>query len=115
MVRRDPALAALLTTVKQQVLAATLLHPDRDWYLGELARHLAIPVSTIQHELGVFVAAGLLTRRRDGNRVYYRADRRCPIFPDLSRILEKTAGVADTLKETLAPLASQIELAFIYG
>jgi hypothetical protein len=115
MIRTSPHLAGLLTPVKQKVLAATLLHPDRAWYLLELARSLSMPVSSIQHELGVFVASGLLTRRKDGNRVYYQADRKCPIYPELAKILVKTVGVVDVLKKALAPLASHIDVAFLYG
>jgi len=47
--------------------------------------------------------------------VAFQADRTCPIFPDLSRMLEKTAGLADVVRFALAPLASKIEIAFIYG
>jgi predicted nucleotidyltransferase len=115
MVRTSPHLAGLLTPIKQKVLAATLLHPDRAWYLLELARCLSIPVSSIQHELGVFVASGLLTRHKDGNRVYYQADRRCPIYPELSKMLVKTMGVVDVLKRALSGLASHIDVAFLYG
>ncbi len=115
MVRRSPLLDGVLSKVKQQVLAATFLQPDRPWYLHELARHLTIPPSSIQHELAVFVASGLLTRRKDGNRVYYQADRTCPIFRPLSEILLKTAGLADVLREALKPLAARLDVAFIYG
>ncbi len=115
MLRTSPLLDGLLTKVKQQVLAATLLQPDRPWYLHELARHLRVPVSSVQHELGVFVAAGLLTRRADGNRVYYQADRACPISRPLSEILWKTTGLADLVRDALKPLAAKIDVAFIYG
>jgi DNA-binding transcriptional ArsR family regulator len=115
MTRNSPLLDGLLTEVKQQVLAAIFLFPDRSWYLHELARHLKIPVSSVQHQLGVFVAAHLLTRRKDGNRVYYQADRSCPIFLPLAEILWKTAGLADVVRDALKPLAAKISVAFIYG
>src|SRR5205814_2533092 len=51
----------------------------------------------------------------DGNRVYYRADPDCPILPELSSMLVKTAAVADVLREALTPLAKRIRLAFIHG
>lgn len=38
-----------------------------------------------------------------------------PVFAELASILRKTSGVADVLAGALAPLAAQIELAFIYG
>lgn len=115
MLRRSPALDALISRTKQQVLAATLLRPERSWYLLELARHLRVTPSSIQRELGLLVRSGILKRREDGNRVYFQADRNCPIFPDLRRILVKTAGLVDILKEGLAPLRKKIDVAFVYG
>src|SRR5438270_366210 len=115
MVRKSPLLDGLLSSAKQDVLAATLLQPDRAWYLQELARHLRLPVSTVQHELQVFTKSGLLMRRKDGNRVYYQADQRCQIFRPLSEILIRTAGLVDLVRAALNPLLPEIEFAFIYG
>jgi predicted nucleotidyltransferase len=42
-------------------------------------------------------------------------DRACPIQEELSGIFHKTAGLADILREALAPLAGKIRLAFIFG
>jgi DNA-binding transcriptional ArsR family regulator len=115
MLRKSIALDALISRTKQQVLAATLLQPERSWYLLELARHLRVTPSSIQRELGLLVKSGILKRWEDGNRVYFQADRNCPIFPDLRRILAKTAGLVDVLKEGLAPLRGKIDVAFVYG
>lgn len=113
--RTSPLLDALTTRVKQRVLSATLLHPGRSWYLHELARHLHIPPSSAQHELRLFASAGLLTRSRHGNRVYYQADRSSPVFTALSEVLLKTAGLVDVVRNALEPLASKLTVAFIYG
>jgi len=36
--RTSPLLDVLVSKTKQQILAATLLQPERSWYLVELAR-----------------------------------------------------------------------------
>jgi predicted nucleotidyltransferase len=115
MDRTTSVLDALTTRVKQRVLSATLLHPERSWYLHELARHLSIPASSVQHVLRIFASAGVLTRRVDGNRVYYQADQRSPIFRALSEVLRKTSGLADVVRDALKPLAVKLDVAFIYG
>lgn len=115
MDRTTSTLDALTTRVKQRVLSATLLHPERSWYLHELARHLRIPASSVQHELRLFASAGILTRKVDGNRVYYQADRGSPIFRALSEVLRKTSGLADVVRDALKPLGGKLDVAFIYG
>jgi predicted nucleotidyltransferase len=46
--------------------------------------------------------------------VYYRANRDCPIYPELHGLLVKTAGIADVIREALGPVQG-IQLAFIFG
>ena len=106
---------ALANRTKQQVLSATLLQPERRWYLLELARHLGVRPSNLQRELRVLSAAGILKRDQNGNRVYFQADAACPIFEELAKILAKTVGIVDVLREVLEPLRDRITVAFVYG
>jgi DNA-binding transcriptional ArsR family regulator len=115
MERTSPVLAPLLTPLKQAILAATILQPDRRWYFTQLARHLGVRPSSIQRELAMFVSAGLLSRERDGNRVYYQADRSCPIFAELEQLLLKTTGLVDVVRRGIEPIRKKLDLAFIYG
>ena len=115
MERTLPVLDALLPRTRQHLLSAILLQPEHSWYLSELARRLQVPPSSLQRELSQFVEAGIVTRRHDGNRVYFQADRACPVFPELSQILTKTVGLVDVVRSALMPLNSKIDLAFIYG
>ena len=50
-----------------------------------------------------------------GRQVYFEANPDSPIYKELRGIIVKTAGVADTLRIALAPLAKRISTAFIYG
>jgi DNA-binding transcriptional ArsR family regulator len=115
MLRKSPLLDVLLTKTKQEILSATLLQPERSWYLVELARHLRVQPSSLQRELKQLTEVGILKRQQNGNRVYFEADKTCPVFPELAQILFKTVGVAEVLQKTLEPLQDQIDLAFIYG
>jgi predicted nucleotidyltransferase len=99
----------------QQVLAATVVPPDREWYLSDLAAHLRVSPSSLQRTLRKLTDAGILLRREDRGRVYYRADPECPILPELTGILTKTVGVADRLRDAMAPLAGHINAAFVHG
>lgn len=113
--RKSRPLRALFPQTRQALLAATLLRPEHWWYLSDLAKHLGVRPSSLQRELAALVTAGVLRRRKDGNRVYYRPDPDCPFLPELQGLLIKTAGLADVLREVLRPLNARIRLAFVYG
>ena len=113
--RRSPTLDALFTAPRQGILAATVMEPDRWWYLSDLARELGVHHATLQRELARLTKAEILVSKRDGNRSYYRANEASPIFPELRSLLAKTAGLADALRVALRPFAKAIELAFVYG
>src|SRR5439155_18187215 len=90
--RRPSTLDALFTVPRQGILAATLMEPERWWYLSDLARHLGVHHATLQRELARLTQAEILLTKRDGNRAYYRANADSPVFPDLRNLLMKTAG-----------------------
>ena len=113
--RKTSALTALFPTVRGQVLAATLGQPERWWYLSELASFLGMGPSSLQRELTAMVEGGILQQRRDGRRVYFKAETRSPLFNDLRGLLEKTAGLLPTLRLALEPFGRRIDSAFVYG
>lgn len=100
---------------RRQVLSLLLLHPDESFHLRELARITNTQPGTLRRELVQLAEAGVLTHEKVGNLVRYKADTMCPIYDELRGILKKTAGVADVLREALAPLGDKISVAFVYG
>ena len=113
--RKHTSLNALFPKTRQGILAASTLHPDRRWSLSDLARHMRVRPSSLQRELAALTEAGILRRRREGGRIDYQADPDCPILPELQRLLEKTAGLADVLHAVLTPLAPRIRVALVHG
>jgi predicted nucleotidyltransferase len=105
----------LFPATRQAVLSTILLRPERSWYLRELAAHLGVRPSSLQRELAHLVDAGILVRRRSGNRVLFQANENCPFLAELRGLLTKTVGLVDVLRAALAPLAASIDWAFVYG
>jgi hypothetical protein len=60
-------------------------------------------------------AAGLVTASRVGKQKHYQANLASPIFPELRGLILKTSGMADVLRDALAPVAGGIRAAFVYG
>ena len=113
--RTNKALDVLFPKMRQAVLSTLLLHGQHSWYLHELAAHLRVRPSSVQRELSRLTDAGILTRRRHGNRIYYQVDEGCPLLVDLRGLLAKTVGLVDVLRTVLEPFRALIEYAFIYG
>jgi len=113
--RNSSVLTALFPRVRQGVLAATLTQPEKWWYLSELATRLGTGPSSLQRELGSLVASGILVRRRDGTRAYFKAETKSPVFRDLQQLFEKTFGLVPVLEQILSPLEHKIQCAFVYG
>jgi uncharacterized protein len=113
--RNVNALDALFPKTRQGILAATLVQPERVWYVSELARRMGVPSSSLQRELQELTHAGILKSHRQGRMVYYQANPDSPFFPELRGLLLKTAGLVDVLRDALNPLAAKIALAVVYG
>ncbi len=107
---------ALFPATRQEILAKVLLQPQRSWYLSDLAAHLGRRnPSSLQRELESLVAGEILLRRQEGNRVYFQANRDCPVYLELVGLLAKTVGLAEVVRAALAPITEQIDVAFIHG
>jgi predicted nucleotidyltransferase len=106
---------ALFPKVRQRVLAVLFGAPDRSYYANEVIALAQSGTGAVQRELTGLSEAGLLTVRRQGNQKHYQANASAPVFAELRSLVLKTLGLADVLRAALAPLAAQIDAAFIYG
>jgi len=113
-VKDDRVSDALWPSVRRAVLGLMLMNPDQEWHLREIVRRTGTALSATQREVLSLTEAGILLRRVEARRSYYRANRDCPIFPDLRQIVLKTVGLADVLREALSQVDG-IRLAFIFG
>ena len=106
---------ALFPKVRQRVLAVLFGAPDRSFYTNEVIGLAQSGAGAVQRELAGLAEAGLLTVRKQGNQKHFQANAASPVFAELRGLVLKTMGLADVVRAALAPLASQIELAFVFG
>ena len=79
----------------------------------EIQRRSGLNESTIRQELRKLVRLDLVWRRKESNRVYYRAKTENPLFPEIRNLVLKTSGLADVLKSALKD--QRIHIAFVFG
>lgn len=106
---------ALFTKTQQRLLALLYGQPDKSFYSNQIVRWAQVGRGSIVRELERLLSAGLLTATRQGNQIHYQANAACPVYADLVSIVRKTFGITDYLRQELAPFASRLERAFIYG
>ncbi|PUA30933.1 MAG: transcriptional regulator [Cellvibrio sp. 79] len=106
---------ALFSKTQQKVLGLLFTNPDQSFFANEIVRWAGLGKGTVMRELEKLHVAGLISRVQIGNQSHYQANPGCPIYADIAAIVRKTFGIGDTLKVALAPLATQITQAFIYG
>jgi predicted nucleotidyltransferase len=106
---------ALFTGTQQRVLAWLFGQPERSFYATELIGLAGAGSGAVQRELARLVQSGLVTARAVGNQKHYQANPAAPIYAELCSIVQKTVGLAEPLREALAPLAGRIRAAFAYG
>ena len=83
-------------------------------HLREIERRTGFAVGTVQQEIKKLKRLDIITRIKDGNRVYYKANTDHPLYPDIRNLVLKTNGLADLFKEALASEA-KIKIAFVFG
>lgn len=100
----------------RQILLRELVLADREYlHVRELERRTGVYSVNLSRELRKLKAGGIVESKRVGRQLHYRLDERCPIYPELKQMIVKTVGVADVLREALAPMRARLELAYIYG
>lgn len=105
----------LFSKVRRAILSVLYCHADEAFYLRQIVRTTGFGLGPVQRELKQLTQCGIIRRSVRGRQVYFQANLDSPIFPELKSLIIKTVGIGDTLRAALAPIAGQLEVAFIYG
>ncbi len=105
----------MFSRTQQGVLGLLFGQPDRSFYVSEVINLVGAGYCTVQRELARLQESGLVSVHRVGAQKHYRANAESPLFEELRSIVVKTVGLTEPLRSALAPLASRIAAAFVYG
>lgn len=99
--------------VKAELLRLLFGLGQPDLHLRELVRQSGLSLGTVQQELRRLAKVDLVIARKDGNRVYYRANQDHPAYRDLCSLVLKTDGLVGVLQPALQ--TPDVNLAFVFG
>ena len=106
---------ALFTPVQQRVLGFLFGQPDRRFQSAELIRLANAGTGATHRFLQRLASRGLVQVEDIGRQKFYQANPDAPIHQELVAIVRKTIGLREPLRQALAPLADDIECAFVFG
>jgi uncharacterized protein len=86
----------------------------KEIYMRDLERRSGFSIGAIQAELKKLLRFELLEKRKDGNRIYFQANKNHPLYSDLRNLVFKTNCLIDIIKDALID-SDAIKYAFIFG
>jgi len=96
-----------------EILKLFLFNANNSFYQRQISNLAAQPIRGVQREVDKLNKIGIIERSIQGNRIYYKINKKCPILEDLKNIFFKSVGIAEALKKNLKEKG--IKIAFIYG
>lgn len=106
---------ALFTTTQQRVLALLFGQTERSFFTKELIDLTEGGSGAVQRQLARLQESGLVVQTTLGNQKHYHANPGSPIFDELRSIVAKMLGPVAILREVLAPVSAELQLALLYG
>ncbi|MCB0698561.1 MAG: winged helix-turn-helix transcriptional regulator [Chitinophagales bacterium] len=97
-----------------KLLLRLFLNPGTTAYLRGLAEEFDESTNSIRVELNRFEDADMLLSESKGNKKYYKANNKHPLFHDINRILLKYIGV-DKVIEVIIERMGKLERVYLTG
>ena len=93
----------LSSNIRAEIFRLLFGVTDEELHMREIERRTGFAIGTIQTELKKLLRLDLLNKRRDGNRLYYHANKDHPLYTAIHNLVIKTVGLVDVLHGALAP------------
>lgn len=87
-----------------KLLLRFFLNPDSQAYLRGLGREFSESNNAIRVELNRFELAGLVKTEREGNRKYYKANSKYPLFKEIRQLALKHFGIDQIIEHVIEKL-----------
>jgi hypothetical protein len=95
-----------------RLLTRFFFNPATRSYLRELAKEFNVSTNSVREELNQLTKTKLLTSKKSGRQVFYKANQGHPLFPELKSMVGKVMGI-DQVIEGIVTRLGDLERAFL--
>lgn len=99
--------------VRAEVFRLLFCASPASLHLREIQRRSGLALGTVRQDIEKLVKMELVTRRKDGNRMYYAANEQHPLFPEIRGLVLKTSGLVAVLRQALN--VPSVRCVFVFG
>lgn len=82
-----------ISATRQKLIGIFFYSPQEIYYVRQLVRLTEEEINSVRRELDNLKRAGIIESEVRGNRLYYWANRKSPLFVDLMVLANKTSGL----------------------
>jgi len=105
--------AGLITSkTRINLLVRFFFNPGTKAYLRELSKDLNVSTNAVREELNQLTKTKLLMSEKNGRNVYYTANSKHPLFPELKSMVSKVMGLDQVIESVITRLGD-LEKAYI--
>ena len=95
-----------------KLLVRLFLNPKTSSYLRELSKEFNLSTNSVREELNQLTKTDLLTFQKNGRQVYYKANQKHPLFPELRSMINKVVGI-DQVIDGIVNRLGELECAYL--
>jgi predicted transcriptional regulator len=95
-----------------KLLVRFFFNPKTKSYLRELAKEFDVSTNSVREELNQLTSTGLLKSEKSGRQVFYTANQKHPLFPELKSMVSKVMGI-DQVIESIVNRLGDLEQAYL--
>ena len=95
-----------------KLLTRFFFNPNTRSYLRELSKEFNVSTNSVREELNQLTKTKLLTSKKSGRQVFYKANQKHPLFPELKSMVGKVMGV-DQVIDGIVIRLGDIERAYL--
>lgn len=103
-----------LSKNQQLLLRLFYTNPERSFYMQEIGRILGKKPGVFQRTLNALAEERFLLSEYRGHARFFQANTKHSLYPELKKIIAKTAGIEGTLRELFSQI-TQVKMALLYG
>lgn len=104
----------IISRVRNKMLCLLFDNPQQMCYVRELTRLSGEEINAVRRELEHLDKAGIVSKEKRGNRVYYQANSTYDYYEDLLSVTAKSTGIGLAIRENRRELG-KIKFAMLSG